>query len=294
MALYKPTELRQFLMERGIEPRRSMSQNFLIDGNIVRKIVKAADVASGDTILEIGPGPGVLTEELLAQGAEVIAIEKDRELASALARLQPSEEHRLHIIVADALHTDWEVNLKPYSIAKGAKAKVVANLPYNITTPLITSLLPRYDLFSHIVVMVQHEVAERMAAAAGSSAIGSLTIFCQFFSEIQYAFGVKCSCFFPAPSVDSAVVIFTLKRPPLEGAEQEKFFTLTRTAYQQRRKMLRGSLSLLSPSQSIEDVLAAIGAEPTARPEQLSLLQWIALTRSLPFAPCYRSSRMKR
>lgn len=276
MALYKPTELRQFLTEQGIVPRKSMSQNFLIDGNIVRKIVKAAEIAENDLVLEIGPGPGGLTEQLLAAGARVVAIEKDRTLAVALQRLQTPAE-TLHVVTGNALEIDLKQLLTPYFPCTKSRAKVVANLPYNITTPLLTHLLPRNDLFSQITVMVQEEVAQRMAAKPHTSAMASLTIFCQFFSEIHYNFKVNRSCFFPAPTVDSAVITFSLTPPPLPDARQESFFLLTRTAYQHRRKMLRASLRDLAAPAAIETALASLTLPPTARPEELSLQQFLQL-----------------
>lgn len=276
MALYKPTELRQFLAEQGIVPRKSMSQNFLIDGNIVKKIIKVAEIAEKDLVLEIGPGPGGLTELLLAAGARVIAIEKDYNLAAALQRLQATAK-TLHVITGNALEIDLKRILSPYLTEPGFKAKVVANLPYNITTPLLTHLLPRSDLFSQITVMVQEEVAQRIAAKPHTSAMSSLTIFCQFFSEIHYNFKVQRNCFFPAPTVDSAVVTFALNPAPLPEEKREKFFLLTRTAYQHRRKMLRASLRKLAPADAIETALASLALPPTARPEELSLEQFLQL-----------------
>lgn len=280
MPLYRPTELHQFLTAHGIEPKKGLSQNFLIDGNIIRKIVDTAQIEAGDVVLEIGPGPGSLTEELLAREAIVYAIEKDHRLAEALKRLQTAD-NRLQIVVGDALKIDFHSLLQPILSKANRKAKIVANLPYNITTPLITTFLPQWILFSRIVVMVQDEVAERICAEAKSSAIGSLTLFCRFYSTPTYSFKIKRSCFYPSPSVDSAVVQFVLHKSVLEGDEELFFFSLTRKAYQQRRKMMRASLKEIAPPDKIEEALAKVGLSPAARPEELSFEQFIAFAKSL-------------
>jgi 16S rRNA (adenine1518-N6/adenine1519-N6)-dimethyltransferase len=265
--LYKPSELKAFLAEIGAAPQKFLSQNFLIDGNIVRKIVQFADVKSGDTILEIGPGPGVLTQQLLAQGATVIAVEKDRKFGAALHRLQ-TEDQRLHVFEDDALNWDPSQHLKHV-------AKLIANLPYNITTPILTLFLPRHDLLSSITVMVQREVAERMVAKAGSKTYGSLSVFVQFYSDPSIGFIVEPTCFYPAPKVQSAVIQLRLKKPPREATEQ--FFQMTRTAFGQRRKMVVSTLKHHYPIEKIETGLNKIGKGLKVRPEELSLDDFLVL-----------------
>jgi 16S rRNA (adenine1518-N6/adenine1519-N6)-dimethyltransferase len=279
MALYRPSELKEFLASLGIAPKKALSQNFLIDGNIIRKIAKTAAISSNDVVLEIGPGPGSLTEELLAQGAEVIAIEKDTLLGNALARLQTGDQ-RLHIFLQDALEVPYESLLQPF-IDKGRRVQVVANLPYNITTPILTKLLPLHHLFSNIIVMVQEEVAQRICAKPDSADMSSLTLFCQYYADVRYGFFVKKNSFFPAPSVDSAVVVFSLKSNLLEPKEEEFLFSLTRTAYQHRRKMLRGSLLPFASAEAIMEGLTKLGLSPLARPQELSLEDFIAFSRDL-------------
>lgn len=160
MPIYKPSELRQFLEDLKIRPKKGLSQNFLIDGNIIRKIVGSAQVASDDVVLEIGPGPGSLTEALLATGATVLAVEKDQILAEALERLKGQNGH-LEIFCSDILKFLFEEALAPYQ-SKGQKAKIIANLPYHVTTPILTHLVSRRDLFSTMTLMVQEEVARRI------------------------------------------------------------------------------------------------------------------------------------
>lgn len=279
MAIYKPSELREFLAELNIHPRKGLSQNFLIDGNIVRKIVATANVEPGDVVLEVGPGPGSLTQALLDAGAIVIAVEKDEILAGALARLQTVDQ-RLHTYSQDIMTFPFETELKKH-LVEGKKAKVIANLPYHLTTPILAKFIVEEGLFSSLTVMVQDEVAKRFTARCGTSDYSSFTVFLEFYSHPIYNFLVKKSCFYPAPSIESAIVTLSLRSPPLSQADSPQFFELTRTAFEHRRKMLRGSLKdLYSPS----DVMAAlekIGKNPMARPENLTLEDFLQLFQIL-------------
>jgi 16S rRNA (adenine1518-N6/adenine1519-N6)-dimethyltransferase len=280
MPLYKPTELLEFLESVGVKPKKSMSQNFLIDGNITRKIVKTADVQKGDVVLEIGPGPGSLTEELLLQGAKVLAVEKDFKLAEALRRLDPSGK-RLFIFTDDIMRWPLKEEL-PKHLSEGQKVKVIANLPYHITTPILTSLVPLNDLISDIVVMVQDEVGRRFTAEVGSHEYGSITLFLNFWSKVHYAFKVGRSCFYPVPKVDSAIVSFKPEKPPYD-VDPERFFEVTRRAFEQRRKMMRSSLRDLCPN--IVEALAAAGLSDTVRPEELSLEDFVKLFAYVEIEP---------
>lgn len=275
MPIYKPSELHLFLNELGIFPKKGLSQNFLIDGNIIRKIVTVSEVCSEDVILEIGPGPGSLTQALLETGAKVIAVEKDTLLAEALNRLQtPSEQ--LSIFPQDILTFDFEKEIKT-SLKENCKAKVIANLPYHLTTPIISQLVPLRHIFSSLTFMVQEEVARRMTAQPDTSEYSSFTVFLRFYTEPVYAFTVSRNCFYPVPKVNSAVVTLRLREPPLKDEEAVAFFRLTRTAFEQRRKMLRASLKKIYPSCNIENALEAIGQNPMARPEVLSLEDFLRL-----------------
>jgi len=273
MAVYKPTELLEFLKELGISPKKALSQNFLIDGNIIRKIVKSAHLSSDDIVLEIGSGPGSLTESLLETGAKVIAVEKDRILADALNRLK-SPGKNLEIHSADIL----TFPIEKYTSNK--KLKVIANLPYNITTAIIAKLVPRRDLFSSLTLMVQEEVARRFTADPNTPEYGSFTVFLNFFSDPSYAFKVSKNCFYPVPKVESAIVTLTLKEPP-KNLDQEQFFKMTRRAFEQRRKMLKVSLKELYDQSLIQDALRSIDLSPLARPQELSLDQFIKLFNRL-------------
>ncbi|MBA3237819.1 MAG: ribosomal RNA small subunit methyltransferase A [Parachlamydiaceae bacterium] len=272
MAIYKPTELHNFLQELGISPKKVLSQNFLIDGNIVRKILLSAEVTHGDLILEIGPGPGSLTEELLAQGADVIAVERDDVLANALKRLTGGPG-KLHVFCEDIMEFPIEETIKSL-LKPGQKAKVIANLPYHLTTAIIEKLIGMHDLISSLTLMVQDEVARRFTANPHTKEYGSLTIFLNFYSTVRYAFSVSNQCFFPIPKVSSAVVTFTLKLPQ-QVSDATAFFLLTRTAFQQRRKMMRSSLKELYAPEKIMNALQSIHCTTLARPEELSLPQFI-------------------
>ncbi len=269
MSVSKPTELRKFLDSLGTRAKKSLSQNFLIDGNILRKIVHEADIHPGDRVLEIGSGPGALTECLLATGAHVIAVEKDDVFASALQRF-PSVE----VYSGDIRNFPFE---RYFSSQQPQKTKVVANLPYHLTTPILALLMPRHTFFSSVTVMVQEEVARRMTAFAGSSDYSSLSVFLRFYSTPRYAFTVSNRCFYPVPNVQSAVVSLSLNPPP--SISEEAFFRLVRTAFGQRRKMLRSTLKTLYPT--IENALHSLSLPPQARPENLSCEAFLSLFKVL-------------
>ena len=253
-------ELRSFLRTKQIHPRKSLSQNFLIDRNVADKIVRTAGIQPGDLVLEIGSGPGMLTRALLDAGARVIAIEKDQVWAEAL----PPHEN-LTVRCEDVLEA--ELPAEPF--------KVVANLPYHITTPILARLCEHVPQPISATLMMQMEVAERLIDSEQSS----ISIFVQFFGTAALKFRVTPTCFFPQPGVDSAIVRIDFRPPP--SVEREPFFTLVRTAFRQKRKMLSSSLHDLYPAAIIQQALAKIGIRIDARPQILSLNQWIELFHTL-------------
>ncbi|MDE3055777.1 MAG: ribosomal RNA small subunit methyltransferase A [Verrucomicrobiota bacterium] len=252
------SELLPFLNQLGRRPNRALSQSFLVDPNIVRKIVDLAVVRDGDSVFEIGPGAGALTSELMQRGAKLIAVEKDPVLAVAL------QARGVRLFSCDILDFDWQM------LHSQAPFKVVANLPYHITTPILELLLQHKSLFSSFTIMVQEEVALRMMARPGSSDYGALSLFMQFHTELIDSFLVSPSCFYPRPKIFSRVLHFLPKKSPLSEAALS---TIRRT-FQTRRKMLRTSLKDLLSQEEIEKGLLAAGASPQARPEELSLEQW--------------------
>ena len=269
MSRYRPTELKAYLRSLGAAPTKRLSQNFLIDGNIIRKIVSFADITPGDSVLEIGPGPGALTEALLEAGASVTAVEMDRTFAPALASLQ-TPDNRLTIIQGDFLKVDLSAALA------NKHWKVVANLPYHITTPILAKLLPERKSISTLTVMVQKEMADRMLGEVGTKDWSSFSVFLRFYSDPAAGFTVQPSCFYPKPTVKSAVIQLKLHQPPAVSST-EKFFLLVRTAFQQRRKTLAASLKKLYSKEQVESALKKLDKNPKLRPEELSLDDFVRL-----------------
>ncbi len=257
------SELIPFLKSVEARPKKSLSQNFLVDPNIVRKIVELAEVKAGDVVLEVGPGPGALTAALLDQGAKVYAVEMDRVFARELQRLQNG---KLTVFEEDFLKFPLD------RLPKGMK--VVSNLPYHITTPILEKIFG--GSFSSLTLMVQKEVAQRMASGAGSKECGSLSLFVQFYSQVHSSFKVPASCFYPQPKVDSTVIRLDYREPPRVDAAH--FFDLVHRAFQQRRKMISTSLG---ERDRVKEALVKGGLSPNARPEDLSLDQWVALALAL-------------
>ncbi len=273
MGIFRPSELRKLLDTLGVRARKSLSQNFLIDGNILRKIITAADVSANDLVIEIGPGPGALTEFLLAKGSQVIAIEKDRIFSESLHRL--NREGRLKVLQADAL----ECNLTTF-FPLSSSIKIVANLPYQVTSPLLGKLVPLAPHIKSVTVMVQQEVAQRITSAPGSHEYSSLSIFIQLFARARFCFSVEPTCFHPRPNVRSAVVHLDLAPPPAD-IDPVAFMRFVRTAFGKRRKTLRSSLRDLFPPDAIVDALSLHGLSEHTRPETLALDQFLELYRFL-------------
>lgn len=263
----KPSELIAFLKEHDRFLKKSLSQNFLIDENIINKIVTTAQVKENDPVLEIGPGAGSLTSALIKQKALITAVEKDTFFAEKLPRLSEN----LTVYNEDILTFDLNTLKK--------NTKVIANLPYNITTPILSHLLQHKQYFSSFTLMVQKEVAQRICAKPHTKAYGSLSVFIQYYTDPTYAFTVSGSCFIPKPKVDSAVIHLKVKETPLK--DPDPFFKLVRTAFEKRRKMLTSSLDKLYPKELVYQALIDLDLNPQARPENLDLNQWIQLFKKL-------------
>lgn len=247
-----------FLDQYGLRPQKRLSQNFLIDGNIVQKIVTLAKVNPGDLILEVGPGPGALTQALLEAGVELVAVEKDPLFAQALHRYQTTDR-RLTVVNQDILKFPLESLKRP--------ATVVANLPYHLTTPILTRLIPRRDHFHTLVVMVQHEVAQRLIAPFGSVLYGFFACFLQVQAHVELSFKVNRSCFYPVPNVDSAVIKLDLIRPAVK--EPERFLAFVRQAFSQRRKMIKNLLNDWAAPEQVQQALRSLGYLSSMRAEDL-------------------------
>lgn len=253
---------------------KRLGQNFLIDPNIVRKIVALADISQNDPVLEIGPGRGVLTEVLCKTAGHVTAVEIDPRLHAYLAERQ-AEFPNLTLVLDDALVYPVE-NLPGGTI-------VVANLPYYISTPLLFRLLDQRDRFPRLVLMLQNEVADRLVAKPGSSDYGVLSVMAQYAAEITKAFRVSAQCFRPRPEVGSAVVLLrTRAQRELSAAEEPKFAALVKAAFAHRRKTLVNSLKDEGYDQGrIAGALDRLALSPSVRAEVLSREQLIQLTRGM-------------
>ena len=262
------TELNALLVEHGLTPSRALGQNFVVDPNTVRRIARLADVGPGDLVLEIGAGLGSLTLALVETGAEVIALEVDRYLLEALRSVVEPKGARVHH--ADALSADYA------ELLGGRSAVVVANLPYNVATPLVLHLLEAEPLISRMLVMVQKEVGERFAAQAGDDAYGAASLRVQYFADARVVGKVGPSVFVPKPNVDSALVSIVRRahvRVDPEVVSEAALFEVIRTSFGQRRKMLRRSLAGWASDGVFEraDVVA------TRRPEELTLEEFARL-----------------
>ena len=264
--------LRDVIAKYDLAARRSLGQNFLFDLNLTSKIARAAGEIADGTVIEIGPGPGGLTRALLAHGArQVIAIERDLRCLGALAEISAAYPGRLTVVEGDALQVDC-------ATLGQAPRRIVANLPYNIATPLIIKWLQVGPAFKSITVMVQREVADRIAAKPRTKDYGRLSILAQFLSRPKRLFDVPPRAFIPPPKVTSSVIELIPLPEPAAAARIEDLERVTQAAFGQRRKMLRQSLRSLGLE--VEPVLQAAEIEPTARAEELSVAQFAALARA--------------
>jgi 16S rRNA (adenine1518-N6/adenine1519-N6)-dimethyltransferase len=267
-----PTETRAWLARLGLRPKRFLGQNFLVDGNIVRKSIELGGVQPGEVIVEIGPGLGTLTSALLAAGAEVWAVEKDRQLSEHLiATLQPRSSGRLHLLESDAVEAPL-AGLPAERAASGFK--IIANLPYAISTPWMDAVLSGPPP-TRMVLMLQREAADRYAARAGTKAFGAISIFLQAAYDFGPGHRVAAACFHPRPDVDSCLQVFERRPVPFSFAAPVK--ALIRLCFQQRRKqigaLLRNQPANVAGAAWLAD-LAADGLGPQTRPEQIPVTLW--------------------
>ena len=261
--------LRVVIARHGLAARRSLGQNFLLDMNLARRIVRAAGDLAGATVIEIGPGPGGLTRALLDAGArQVVAIERDHRCIAALEELADAYPERLRVVEADALEIDTETLAPP-------RRRIVANLPYNVATPLLLGWLRQIGSFEGLTLMFQKEVALRLAAKPGNKSYGRLSVITQWLAEVRHEFNISKEAFTPPPKVASAVVSLIPRPAPLAPADWETLEKVAGRAFGQRRKMLRASLKSLNLD------FGALGIEPTARAEELSVEQFCAIAEAV-------------
>jgi 16S rRNA (adenine1518-N6/adenine1519-N6)-dimethyltransferase len=271
--LLDPTSIRNLAAELGLRPTKQRGQNFVTDANTVRRIVAAAGVTAADVVLEIGPGLGSLTLGLLETGARVIAVEIDALLAAALpatvAARAPDRTTELTVLCADALRI---------TELPAAPTAVVANLPYNVSVPVLLHLLAGFDSWRRGLVMVQAEVADRLVAQPGSRTYGVPSVKIAWYADAVRLGSVSPTVFWPAPNVESGLVSLARRDPPPTNVSREQVFAVVDAAFAQRRKMLRSALAgWAGSSAAASDRILAAGLDPRARGERLSVAEFARL-----------------
>ena len=275
--LCSPREVSAFLRARGIRPSKALGQNFLVDRNVLARIVEAAALPPGAGVLEVGAGLGVLTAALLEAGARVTAVEKDPALQPIL-RERFGAHPRFMLVCGDALALDYA------ALFGGGLTHLVSNLPYSVGSRVVVDAATCAHPPERMTLLLQKEVAERFAAPVGSSERGVASVLLQRLYDVAPARDVPPSCFVPRPEVVSSVLVLARHaRHPLSPAEAALLAALAKAAFQHRRKQLaasmRGAGALARPAEFTRAALAAVGADPAARPEALSVGQWIGLVR---------------
>lgn len=270
--------LSEAMHQAGLKPSKRLGQNFLLDQNLTDKIARVAGDLSLCTVIEIGPGPGGLTRSLLDAGAKkVIAIEFDPQCEVILQQLKDHYGDRFEFLIQNALTVDVG------ALAEGPK-KIVANLPYNVATPLLLQWLQQIEAFESLTLMFQKEVADRLVAQPKTSAYGRLSVMTQWQATVERVFNIPARAFTPPPKVDSTVVHFRPRKDIGVDVSWETLETVVKVAFQKRRKMLRSTLKALFPER-LEEVLSEVGVAPTARAEELSVEQFCGLAR------CWKKNR---
>ncbi|MGE9781743.1 16S rRNA (adenine(1518)-N(6)/adenine(1519)-N(6))-dimethyltransferase RsmA [Janibacter sp. G368] len=270
--------IRELAERHGVRPTKQWGQNFVVDANTVRRIVRAGEVTAQDHVVEIGPGLGSLTLALLETAGRVTAVEVDPVLAAALpgtvAEEAPGAVERLEVVHADAMTVTDLPGPPPTAL--------VANLPYNISVPVVLHFLETFPTIERVLVMVQLEVAERLAAGPGSKTYGVPSVKAAWWTDVALAGRVSRSIFWPVPNVDSGLVRLVRRDPPTTAATREQVFAVVDAAFAQRRKTLRASLRSIAGSGEVaEAALLAAGVDPRTRGEQLDVLAFARITEEL-------------
>ncbi|MDX6367888.1 MAG: rRNA (adenine1518-N6/adenine1519-N6)-dimethyltransferase, partial [Nocardioidaceae bacterium] len=271
-------DVRALAARHGLRPTKSRGQNFVIDPNTVRRVVRAAGLSASDTVLEVGPGLGSLTLALVGDVRHVTAVEIDPALAGALAETVaeygPGHVDRLTVVQADALQLA--------DLPEPSPTALVANLPYNVAVPVLLHLLAAVPSIARVLVMVQLEVADRLAAEPGSRVYGVPSVKAAWFGEAHRAGRVGRNVFWPAPNVDSGLVSLVRRPPPESRVGRERVFEVVEAAFGQRRKMIRSSLAVLAGSvAAAEAAVVAAGLDPSSRAERLSIVDFAKLADRL-------------
>jgi 16S rRNA (adenine1518-N6/adenine1519-N6)-dimethyltransferase len=289
--LLGPAQVRELAERLEVRPTKQWGQNFVVDANTVRKIVRVAGVGPSDVVVEVGPGLGSLTLALLPVVKSVTAVEVDPRLAGALEdtvrRLQPDNADRLRLVAADALTVTKLPGPDPTAL--------VANLPYNISVPVVLSFLEHFPTIERVLVMVQLEVAERLAATPGGKIYGVPSLKAAWYADVELAGRVGRNVFWPAPNVDSGLVSLRRRKPPRTTATREDVFRCIDAAFLQRRKALRGALaSWAGSADAAERALVAAGIDPKTRGEQLDITAFARIAEARPAGAQTPSPRARR
>ncbi|MCY0904956.1 16S rRNA (adenine(1518)-N(6)/adenine(1519)-N(6))-dimethyltransferase RsmA [Arthrobacter sp. H14-L1] len=276
LPLLGASDVRRLAAEIGIRPTKTLGQNFVIDGNTIRRIVAAARLSPDETVLEVGPGLGSLTLGLLDAAARVVAVEIDPVLAGKLpetvSAFRPGLAANLDVVLSDAMRIT-ELPVQPTSL--------VANLPYNVAVPVVLNLLERFPSLSHGLVMVQDEVADRLAAGPGSKTYGIPSVKAAWYSRMRKAGVIGMNVFWPAPKISSGLVAFTRHEPPVTRASREEVFAVIDAAFAQRRKTLRAALAgWAGGAAEAERCLAAAGVDPRARGEVIDVAAYARIAEA--------------
>ncbi|SNT61132.1 16S rRNA (adenine1518-N6/adenine1519-N6)-dimethyltransferase [Streptosporangium subroseum] len=270
MSLLGPVEIRNLAEKLDIRPTKKLGQNFVIDGGTVRKIVRIAGLRPDDVVIEVGPGLGSLTLALLPEARSVVAVEIDPVLAAQLpltvAEHAPELADRLTVVLGDAMR------ILPGDLPQEKPTALVANLPYNVSVPVVLHMLETLPSLRSILIMVQAEVADRLAAAPGSKIYGIPSVKAAWYADVRRAGPVGRTVFWPAPNVDSGLVAMTRREPPSTKATREEVFAVVDAAFAQRRKTLRAALaSWAGTAAAAEQALRSAGIDPSERGEQLTV-----------------------
>jgi 16S rRNA (adenine1518-N6/adenine1519-N6)-dimethyltransferase len=276
--LLGPAEVRALAARLDLRPTKQRGQNFVIDANTVRRIVADAKVTPEDVVLEVGPGLGSLTLALLAVARRVVAIEVDPVLAAALpatiAERAPDQADAFEVVLADALHVA--------QVPGPAPTALVANLPYNVSVPVLLHLLDLLPSLERGLVMVQSEVADRLAAQPGSKTYGIPSVKAAWYADVRRAGAVGRNVFWPAPNVDSGLVAWTRRDPPTTRATRAQVFAVVDAAFAHRRKALRPSLrDLAGSAEAAEAALVEAGVDPMTRGEALGIEEFVRIAEAL-------------
>jgi 16S rRNA (adenine1518-N6/adenine1519-N6)-dimethyltransferase len=273
------TSIKQELKDYGFFPKKRLGQHFLVDRNISNKVIRTAEVGKEDVVIEVGPGSGEMTLALARLVKQVIAVEIDPKLVEIL-RKKLADCPNVEVVRSDILKVDFRRLYKK----EGRPIKVVANLPYQISTPLLFRFIEAKEAFSTLTLMLQREVAERMAAPSGGKKYGPLSIFVQLFLNVSIRFFIKPSAFFPPPKIESAVVHMVWKeKPRIDEKDEEWFKEVVKASFGYRRKTLLNALkhSELSLPESIESRMKQAGIDSQRRPETLAIEEFIRLAKAL-------------